>query len=65
MDFLIKIEPVMQKALIPEAVVGSCSSKYVFLKISQISQENTGVRVSFLKTVAGGQQVQHPRWLLV
>ena len=55
----------MQKALIPEAVAGSCSSKYVFLKISQISQENTCVGVSFLKTVAGGQQVQHPRWLLV
>ena len=55
----------MQKALIPEAVVGSCSSKYLFLKISQISQENTCVRVSFLKAVAGGQQVQHPRWLLV
>ena len=29
-----------------EAVVRRCSSKWVFLKISQISQENTSVRVS-------------------
>ena len=47
----------MQKALIPEALLRSCSSKYVFLKISQISQENTCVGVSFLKKVAGAQQV--------
>ena len=32
-----------------EAFVRRCSSKYVFLKISQISQENTCVGVSFTK----------------
>ena len=31
-----------------EAVVQTCSVKKVFLKIWQNSQENTGVRVSFL-----------------
>ena len=30
-----------------EAVVRRCSSKFVFLKMSQISQENTRVGVSF------------------
>ena len=30
-----------------EVVVRRCSSKYIFLKISQISQENTCVGVSF------------------
>ena len=30
-----------------EAVVRKCSSKQVFLKISQISQENTCVGISF------------------
>ena len=30
-----------------EAVVGRCSSKWVFLKIEQISKENTCVGVSF------------------
>ena len=34
-----------------EAVVRRCSSKYVFLKISQVSQERTCVRVSFNKIV--------------
>ena len=32
----------------PEAVVRGCSVKKVFLEISQNSQENTCVRVSFL-----------------
>ena len=32
----------------PEVVVQSCSVKKVFLEISQNSQENTCVRVSFL-----------------
>ena len=33
-----------------EAAVRRCSSKYVFLKVSQISQENTIIGVSFYKT---------------
>ena len=32
-----------------EAVVGRCSSKYMFLEISQISQENTIFPVKFIK----------------
>ena len=34
-------------SLVPEAAVGRCSSKKVFLKISQYSQKNTCVGVSF------------------
>ena len=36
------------KCKLPEAVARRCSVKKVFLKISQISQENTYFRVSFL-----------------
>ena len=36
------------KNQVPEAVAWRCSIKMVFLKISQNSQENTCVRVSFL-----------------
>ena len=36
-----------------EAVVQGCSVKKIFLEISQISQENTCARVSFLNKVAG------------
>ena len=32
-----------------EAVARNCSVKMVFLKISQVSQENTCVKVSFFK----------------
>ena len=37
-----------KRLLNPEAVNQRCSAKNMFLKISQISQENTCVRVSFL-----------------
>ena len=36
-----------QVSLKPGAVVYRCSSKWVFVKISKISQENTCVGVSF------------------
>ena len=38
---------------ITEAVARKCSVKKVFLEISQNSQENTCVRVSFFNKVAG------------
>ena len=41
------------KNQILEAVVQLCSVKKVFLKISQNSQKNTCVRVSFFNKVAG------------
>ena len=40
--------PKKQKNEILEAAFRRCSSKYVFLKISQYSQENTCIGVSFL-----------------
>ena len=39
-----------------EAVVQSCSAKKAFLKISQISQENTSSRVSFLESLQNQNQ---------
>ena len=39
--------------LVSEAVVRRCCIKKVFLKISQISQENTCARASFSKKIAG------------
>ena len=44
---------------VSEAAVQSCSRKKVFLKISQILQENTYVRVSFLNKVAGLRLAQN------
>ena len=38
----------MECLLLPEAVVQRCSAQKVILKISQYSQENICVRVSFL-----------------
>ena len=37
-----------QHYLVPEATIRRCSTKYVFLNISQNSQENNCVMVSFL-----------------
>ena len=44
---------------ISEAAIQRCSEKKVFLKISQNSQENTYVRVSFLNKVAGLRLAQN------
>ena len=44
---------------VSEAAVRRCSRKKVFLKISQNSQENTYVRVSFLNKVAGLRLAQN------
>ena len=43
-----------QRALEPEAVMGSVLLKTLFLKISQISLENTCARVYFLLNITCG-----------
>ena len=57
-----------------EAVVCGCSSKLMFLKISQISHENTCVAVSFNKVASpiscnfgkkGPFSAEHLRWRLL
>ena len=53
--------PVLE-SLSKEAVVQRCSVKGVFLKISQNSQENTCVIVSFLRTPS---PTEHLQWMLL
>ena len=59
-----KTDNVVDKPDTPEAVVQRCSVKKMFLEISQNSQENTCVRVSFLiKLQASGLDLICPRLL--
>ena len=52
-----KISMITQILFNVEAVVQRCSVKMVFLYISQISQENTCARVSFLIQLQAGLQL--------